>query len=192
MKVMMSANEIDTFKRYLSNSKYYLEYGSGGSTYLACTYENIEKMVSIEGDNQWVDILIINDIIKEKINTDICKIKYIDIGAPPNSFSTPSDNSKQDNWINYYNAISFIDYIPDLVLIDGRFRVACCLYLINNINSDTVVIIHDYNIRPQYFIVEHFFDVVERVDTMIVLKLKNEIDNILLETLKNKYSIDTD
>ena len=35
------------FKKYLDNTKVYFEYGSGGSTYIACQKSNIQKIYSV-------------------------------------------------------------------------------------------------------------------------------------------------
>ena len=58
----------------------------------------------------------------------------------------------------------------DVVLVDGRFRTACALQAWFVSANSTVVIIHDWTDRRQYYIVLDYFDVVEQVDSMIVLR----------------------
>jgi hypothetical protein len=45
---------------------------------------------------------------------------------------------------------------PDLILVDGRFRVACFLYSLLCAETNTTILFDDYTERPEYFIVEKF------------------------------------
>ena len=47
-------------------------------------------------------------------------------------------------------------HTPDLVLVDGRFRVACFLYSLVCARPGTVILFDDYADRPQYHVVEEF------------------------------------
>jgi hypothetical protein len=77
---------------------------------------------------------------------------------------------------------------PDLVLIDGRFRVACALTVL--LNSDKpYVIIHDFNNRSQYHCILIFYDVIESVDTLVVLKKKEVYDKDLAKSLLETHYI---
>lgn len=62
----------------------------------------------------------------------------------------------------------------DLVLIDGRFRVACCLKCYNVISNDCLIIFDDFLKRPQYNIVLNYFDIIEKTkdNNMVLLKKK--------------------
>ena len=54
---------------------------------------------------------------------------------------------------------------PDLVLIDGRFRVACCL----KCPAKVPILFDDFLGRPQYHSVLDYFQIVEQVGRMVVL-----------------------
>ena len=69
---------------------------------------------------------------------------------------------------NYGNKIEFFfnktKKIPDLILIDGRFRVFVTLSvikfcLLNNKNSNTVIIIDDFKERKNYHILKDIFKI---------------------------------
>jgi hypothetical protein len=63
IQVVLSKNEEIIFKECLSQCKNYLEFGSGGSTFLALDFENCEKIVSVESDLNWLNHLKTFDII---------------------------------------------------------------------------------------------------------------------------------
>ena len=52
-------------------------------------------------------------------------------------------------------------FSPDVVLIDGRFRVACFLYALIHTKPGTVIIFDDYADRPEYHVVEEVISPVE-------------------------------
>jgi hypothetical protein len=69
--------------------------------------------------------------------------------------------------------------MPDLIFVDGRFRVACCLSVVLLAEADPDltrkirVLLHDVGpARPHYDEVLQFFDVVESVNTLRVMKIK--------------------
>ena len=57
-------------------------------------------------------------------------------------------------------------------MIDGRFRVACALDIFSKINYNTAVLIHDYEPRNPYHILEKFYIKIYSWDTL-ALFLKN-------------------
>ena len=53
MKPHFKNKDYIMFLKYLNNSKSYLEFGSGGSTFEASKKSNIEKIIFIESDPEW-------------------------------------------------------------------------------------------------------------------------------------------
>src|SRR5262249_49162244 len=52
--------------------------------------------------------------------------------------------------------------IPDLVLVDGRFRVACIALAVLNSRSDTVIAVHDFWDRPWYHVCLPLLEIIAR------------------------------
>ena len=77
----------------------------------------------------------------------------------------------------------------DLVFIDGRFRVACCLKCYDIIKDSCRIVFDDFLNRPQYHIVLDYFDIVEKTqdNIMVILKKKKNI-NIPKEII-DKYEL---
>ena len=87
------------FYKYLNKATFYFEYGSGGSTYKASTIRKIKKILSVESDIKW------HNILKSKIKSN--KIKYIlnDMDTIPNKWGSPGPNATKQQKINYSSHI---------------------------------------------------------------------------------------
>ena len=79
----------------------------------------------------------------------------------------------------------------DVVLVDGRFRVSCALKLLTGgyIDTESVVMIHDYRYRHKYHVVERFFNRIRKDDTVTlgVFVMKENIDETELAAAVEKY-----
>jgi predicted O-methyltransferase YrrM len=77
----------------------------------------------------------------------------------------------------------------DLVFIDGRFRVACCLKCYNVIKDDCLIIFDDFLNRPYYHIVLDYFDIVDNTvdNRMVVLKKKQGLQ--IPQEIIDKYEM---
>jgi hypothetical protein len=80
---------------------------------------------------------------------------------------------------------------PDLVLVDGRFRVACVLESLLSLSpsSETQILLDDYIDRPHYTVVEQYADV-ELVGRMAVLRPRRLVDRIGVRRLVRQYCAD--
>ena len=104
-------------------------------------------------------------IIKQYIQNKKLQIKLYDLkciwwkhvswGNPPESI----ENIDKTDWKRYSTSISEYDIIRDLVLIDGRLRIACALKSYYKMDQDSFLLFHDYTDRPQYSIIEKFFTI---------------------------------
>ena len=65
----------------------------------------------------------------------------------------------------------------DLVFIDGRFRVACCLKCYDVIKDNCLIAFDDFWNGQHYHIVLDYFDIVEKTkdNRMVILKKKNNV-----------------
>ena len=73
---------------------------------------------------------------------------------------------------------------PDFILIDGRFRVACCLNLLLIMNKKKIkstILIDDYKKRDHYKILNKYF-FIGTCGRMAILKFKNNFPS------KNTFS----
>jgi len=191
----MTVKEQELFKEYIRNANVYLEFGSGGST-IAALLNNGGKVYSVESSKDWIEHLRQkNEIIEKAESSGRLNLIYADIGKT-STWGHPivSDNENDtDRFLSYYQRI-FGEYsetkLADVVLIDGRFRVACCLSVLLETKENTIIIFHDYWDRPKYHIVRKFVVYIDGVDRLMICKKNPEasINEIRDEYEKNKYN----
>ena len=177
------------FYRYLDNSKVYFEWGSGGSTYQASLRENIKKIYSVESDIEWQTKL--KSVIK-----DHSKLEFIfaEMHSEPKSLGYPGKNSNHLQWRNYSNKILELSKEEqeqiDFIMIDGRFRVACCLKCFDVISENCIIAFDDFLNRSKYHVVLDYFDIIETTSDkrMVMLKKKKGI-NTVEKSVISKYEV---
>jgi protein O-GlcNAc transferase len=181
MKPHLTDKDYGIFKKYLSNSKYYFEYGSGGSTYEASMFSNIECVYSVESDKEWVKKIKL--ILPNNSKTTFF---FVDLQSNGN-WGNPGKDCKVSDYKQYSDAIHLVDKSKiDTVLIDGRFRVACALKCLEL--SNAVILFDDFLDRPKYHIVLEYYDIIEKGDRLVCLKRKSSI-NPHSQILIKKYEI---
>ena len=176
MEPHLAENDKTLFYKYLENANVYFEYGSGGSTYQASIRKNIKTIYSVESDIIWQKKL------NKKITNPNVNYIYNEMDSKQNTWGYPGENATNIQKINYSNQITRLskeeqDSI-DLVFIDGRFRVACCLKCYHIIKDDCHIVFDDFLNRPQYHIVLEYFDIIEKTDDnrMVILKKKKNVN----------------
>ncbi len=186
--IVLTNQEIQLLKKYLQSSENYLEFGSGGSTFLAAMMQR--NIYSVESDANWVKYLCSWKIIQNQVDIGRLKFINIDIG-PTGRWGIPTDLNNKDKFYQYSSYIfenSRNNF--DTVFIDGRFRVACVLRSIMSCSDNVVILIHDYPDREHYHIIETYMDIVEKAEKLYVFKKKTNIDYTELNKLYEKYKQD--
>jgi len=151
MRPRMSEAEINLFKSIVSNSNRYFEFGSGGSTYTACSLVK-ESVLSVDSSIDW------HHQVREKCLEERVAIKptlvHIDIGAL-GDWGYPKDDAAREKWPSYYTDIwnDAVSSDADLYMVDGRFRVACFMQILLHCESDSLIMFHDYTSRKPYHVV---------------------------------------
>jgi hypothetical protein len=190
MEPWLGANDKRMFYKYLDKATVYFEYGAGGSTYQANSRSNIENVYTVESDMQWLTK------VKEQIPAEQNKIVffYNEMDTRPETCGHPGPNSNRTQWINYSNQILNLSKEQqqklDFVMIDGRFRVACCLKAFSLTGPDCLIAFDDFLNRKRYHIVLDYYDIVEKTldERMVILRKKSTITSIP-EDLIQKYEV---
>lgn len=165
------------FRHRIGSTKSYLEYGAGASTLLLADAQI--PAISIESDSSYA-----NAVRMALPDHNLSKIVAIDIGrtedwgSPLWTFKTVGALQR---WKAYPEAgpavIKDSGRFPDLVLIDGRFRVACCLCVVKAAieqQQNTQILFDDYELRPQYKVVENILGRPEVVGRSALFHIKPE------------------
>lgn len=191
MNPHLETNDVILFYKYLDKATVYFEYGSGGSTYQASIRTNIAKIYTVESDTEWQN--------KLKHNIQHNNIVYFlnEMDTRPNTWGHPGPNSTPTQRIEYSNYITHLNndekQTIDLVLIDGRFRVACCLKCFDVIKPGCFIAFDDFLNRKQYHIVLDYYTIVEQTsdNCMVILQKKPDIISIPEDLIK-KYELIVD
>jgi len=83
-------------------------------------------------------------------------VVHIDLGSV-GGWGRPTGYRRAAAFPEYFNA----DFDPDVVLIDGRFRVAVLLAVVRNARVGTQIVFDDYARRERYHVVEQLVKPVE-------------------------------
>jgi len=171
------------FKKLIKKSKVYLEYGSGKSTLWTLKNTNT-KVYSIETDKEWYK-KILENTNKETKKIDI---KLVDIG-PVINWGRPINYNYYKNFNDYTDFYWKKNIQPDLVLIDGRFRVCSFLTSLKFAQEGTFILFDDYIERGVYHIVESFIKKYDQNLEQALFKVppKSEIDYERLEEMINNF-----
>jgi tetratricopeptide (TPR) repeat protein len=167
----MTASERKLYEKYLQSAPSILEFGAGGSTVLAGKL-GVKNIVSVESDASWLERISYREELK---NVQYLPF-YVDIGVT-GEWGYPTELTSAPRWPNYYNSVwAKIDQSPNLVLVDGRFRVACVLSTLLHLDSQSVIVIHDFWDRPFYHVVLPYLVCIDRVDNIGVFRSRDDID----------------
>lgn len=144
--------EAAALRAALDGASVVLEYGMGGSTALVADMPG-KTLFSVESDPAWLAMMA--RYFAANPPAASVHLHHGDIG-PVENWGYPLDDSHRHLWQDYAATIwARPDFLhPDLVLIDGRFRVACFLEVAARITRPVTVLFDDYGDRPEYHGVE--------------------------------------
>jgi hypothetical protein len=178
----MDPVELALFERVLaSGRRHYAEFGTGGSTLLA-SRAGFETLVGVESDPEWARKVREDPAIAPLVAAGRASILHADIG-PVGAWGSPVDRGMAERWPRYL-ATMWAEWdrrglFPDLVLVDGRFRVACCLsvaLLAAAARQAPLVLLHDVqDARPAYRRVFDAFHLEEQAGTLCVLSPRQRV-----------------
>lgn len=182
-----SAESTEWFLELLGRSNHYVEFGSGGSTFQAAKLGL--AFTSVDSDPKFL----------EAVEEKIAQAGY----RRPNQTLRLSAIGKTGEWgypqgeftpqrIETFRRYSDLPSRPkpDLVLVDGRFRVACALKAMKLLKNDRewTLVIDDYVDRPHYHVLSEFA-AIDFVGRMALIRSVRDIDLDLDEAIA-KFEID--
>jgi hypothetical protein len=163
------------FQELLAGSRLYVEFGSGGSTLLADRL-GIET-ISIESDRYYARVIRSGLSQNSRV-----KVVHADIGAtgpygyPLLRRPTPPRVAR---WLDYASRPFEMlgEAVPDFVLVDGRFRIACALASLRRAalaGADMAILVDDYfkPNRSSYAAIESFAGAPQRAGTAAVFGVR--------------------
>lgn len=183
----MGQNEKALFYKHLyaAETRFYYEFGSGGSTFKAIHAPNIARIVSLESDTSYY----INTL--PQLTAPKCERIFVDVDCF-NNWGNPAAGIPKSRYELYFKHFDSVSPLPDLVLIDGRWRVACALHVWMRSAAaagKTLVLVDDFQ-RAEYSTILDYFDVVERAGNMVALRPRSPTAVPDIAAALTKYEAD--
>jgi len=171
MKPWMSDIEIAKIHEYLNPNQLFFEWGSGGSTLHFSKF--VKQYISVEYDIRWYSA-IKHTILSKQLNN----ISYL-YCKPNNPIIFPVWRGNIDDFASYINIVDTINIKKyDIVLIDGRCRVACAKKILNFIDNNSIVFVHDFMQRSRYQSILEYYELIDSVageQSLGVFKKKSNV-----------------
>lgn len=168
-KISLPESEAQFVKKMYEKTDVILEYGSGGSTIMAAK-QNHSLVMSVESDAEWAENM--KNVLSRDYPLAPVHIHWADIG-PTKKWGRPQNSRAWKKFHNYPLEIWDQDYFkhPDLVFVDGRFRIACFMTTLFRISKPVKLLFDDYLPRPEYAVVEQYVKPTKMIGRMAVFDL---------------------
>ena len=177
--------ETQVFQEACQEASCVLEYGCGLSSNWVLTNTNA-GLISVDNSEYWLERIFAPHRQSNRV-TEI----YVDTGET-RKWGIPLNYEKRDNFIKYIEAPwKLQDRVIDVILIDGRFRIACFICSLLNARVGAKIIFDDFAQSSKYQIVNEFLAPI-KVDARQALFIVPKIDekqrkSLDLELLRFQY-----
>jgi hypothetical protein len=193
----MSEAELGFFRHLLEAGGFarYGEFGLGGST-LEAVRRDFAMLVSVESDAGWLAAAAGHPELAAAIAAGRLTLRHGDIG-PVADWGRPRDRAAIDGWPGYvagfWEEWSRRGAAPDLVFVDGRFRVAAALSaLLRSEAAPPAVLVHDMDLeqRPHYGALLDFLEPAGQAETLWLLRPRPGADRAALLATVLRHALD--
>lgn len=166
----MTEQELSLLHGELLRAAFYLEFGSGNSTRMAASLPHLRKITVVESDDTFFQAQVSTDeAVRKALESGRLDYRYINIGKT-SAWGYPLTMERLDAWPDYSSAVFRRRADYDLILVDGRFRVACILQACLRCEYRSHILVHDFFNRSAYFVVLPFLSLIRRVDSFGLFK----------------------
>ena len=182
MILRMAREEKALLEAFLRPAARYMEFGAGGTTFLAAGLVS-DWVISVDSSRNWLDA--VSNACAAEINHKVPTLIHADIG-PLGQWGRPSDPATRHRWPLYHQGVwgQTEAAMADLFMIDGRFRVACFMQVLLHAGPEALIAIHDFSPRPKYHIVCDFASCIATAGTLSVFRRmpnhsRSEVEKVL-------------
>jgi hypothetical protein len=164
----MTPAEIRLLREAASRAASAVEFGAGGSTLLLL--EAVEgPLVSVESDPAWLARLRAQPLCRAALDSGRWTPLHADLG-PVGAWGYPADPRRHAEGHLYWNAPWELCAEPGLVLVDGRFRVACALAALARVAPGGFVAVHDFWGRNAYRVLLDHAELAATAASLVLLQ----------------------
>jgi hypothetical protein len=191
------AKGLEYFTERVGRCRMYLEYGAGGSTVIAA--RKAGSLLTVDNDRAFLEG------VRRKIEREIpgARAEYIHVDTGLTSrWGTPVFTTRTRSRVSAWRQYPAAPWerlktqpargpLPDLILIDGRFRVACALLCLRRLsgNAEFEILVDDYDGRPFYGEIAKHAELLFLRGRMAVFGPKR-IDERALDLAFRQYAVD--
>ncbi len=172
------------FKELIKNTQIYYEYGCGKSTEFVFNHSSA-SIYSVDSSRDWVRKI---ESLEGFKSSKRLNVNWIDVGIVAN-WGTPTSYKMRHNFQKYAEILWLNKDFPDLVLIDGRFRVLCFLTSVKFAPVGCKILFDDYINRPFYHVVEEFCEKIDNCGRQALFEVnetaKERISDDLIQSFKH-------
>lgn len=173
-----------SFIKYVSKAKVYAEYGVGQST--DWVHRNTSaSILAVDSSEQWI-----RKVVADKTGPRM-DAQWVDLGAL-GDWGRPLTYKQRDNFVQYVRSPWVRSATPDVVLIDGRFRVCCFFTSLLHASAGTIIVFDDYIDRPHYHIVEELLAPFEWCGRQAIFSVPSDLDRERALALADRFLYVTD
>ena len=174
------AEAAQRFLNLIDGCERYLEYGAGASSLAAS--ELSRQFVTVESDRYFLKV--VQDACSSQCldtGQDLGVFIHADIGLTGTWGKPLFPSIPRPNKWNSYPYAPWVslgeDFRSDLILVDGRFRVACALTVaVQQQHSSWLLMFDDYTERREYWGTEEFLRLKERCGRMAIFEPLPSLD----------------
>lgn len=166
-----------------------LEFGAGAGTETLLE-GGVARLVSVDSDAAWLARVAAAPECTAAIAAGRLRLLPIDIG-PVCAWGWPQGTTRLDLWPCYWRDAWDVAPEPELVFVDGRFRVAVALQAALRLAPGCPVLVHDFWSRPSYRgpLLRHF-DIAASAGGLALLTARSPPDTGLLAADLAAYGFD--
>jgi hypothetical protein len=171
----MTPAELDLLHSRLAAARRYLEFGAGASTVHAAGLTTLERIDCVESSPEFIEQRVKPEPpVAAALAAGRLRFHIIDIGQT-GDWGSPADDSRRHLWPNYPLGVFARPSDHDLVLVDGRFRVACALASALCTPDHAAIMIHDFH-RVEYHVLRRYLEIEKQADTLVVFRRRPGVD----------------
>jgi hypothetical protein len=146
---MLFDGDDQMFKEIVVGARTYAEYGCGASTIWVANNARC-AILGVDSSKVWL-----GNVRKGCADASLLSLHHCDMGKV-GDWGRPNNYDRWENFADYTDWIWKQEASPDVVLVDGRFRVCCFLTSLMNAGQGAQILFDDYMDRPAYHFVERF------------------------------------
>lgn len=169
----MPVEEAEELRRLLRGADSFLELGAGASTIMAMA-TGLKAITTIDTDGALLDVL--KNIFDGLNNSETREFRALTVNTKFQGKWGHPLNLSGKSFVRLYLGMIRDTPPADVVLLDGRFRLACFLEIARGVSKPTTILWDDYANRPGYHVIESVVRPVSFTGRMAIFNLTTRLD----------------